>query len=260
MDGVKNKTKSRKEGAGSPAPFTFIIKMQMQGKTILIIEDDSKIADLIELYLQKEEFRVLKVESGKEGLELAMQVKPALVILDRMLPEMEGLEVLKKLRNAHDTPVLILSAKSDEIEKILGLELGADDYLSKPFSPKELVARVKAILRRRTGPSTEQEALTLGELHLDPEKMSVTLALKPIELSALEFKLLHVLLKHPGKVYSREQLMEELYESKALVFDRTIDAHVKNLRKKLGDPIKNPKYILSVFGVGYKSAEPTNKV
>lgn len=227
----------------------------MNSKTILIIEDDTKIADLIELYLLKEEYRVLKSENGKEGLELAVQIKPALIILDRMLPEMEGLEVLRKLRAKFEIPVLILSAKSDEIERILGLEMGADDYLSKPFSPKELTARVKAILRRQSCPEGEQSAIELNGLTLDPEKMTTQFNGKNIDLSVLEFKLLHTLMKHPGRVFSREQLMSELYNSQALVFDRTIDAHVKNLRKKLKDDPKKPKYIESVFGAGYKFAE-----
>lgn len=227
----------------------------MNPKTILIIEDDPKIADLIELYLLKEEYRVLKSENGKEGLELALQIKPALIILDRMLPEMEGLEVLRKLRAKFEIPVLILSAKSDEIERILGLEMGADDYLSKPFSPKELVARVKAILRRQSCPDGEPSVIELKGISLDPEKMSTHVNGKNSDLSVLEFKLLHTLMKHPGRVFSREQLMSELYNSQALVFDRTIDAHVKNLRKKLKDDPKKPKYIESVFGAGYKFSE-----
>lgn len=225
-------------------------------KTILIIEDDAKIAELMQLYLQKEEFRTVIAATGTEGLELALKIHPDLVILDRMLPEMEGLEVLRQLRAKANTPVLIVSAKSDEVEKVVGLEVGADDYLSKPFSPKELVARVKAILRR-SQPSERVglEALRLLDLTLDPEKMSVIQNARPIFLSALEFKLLYTLARHPGRVYSREQLMQEVYESASLVFDRTVDAHVKNIRKKLKDNPKKPRYIASVFGVGYKAIE-----
>ncbi len=225
-------------------------------KTILIIEDDAKIAELMQLYLNKEDFRTVHSATGSEGLELALKIHPDLVILDRMLPEMEGLEVLRQLRTKYSTPVLIVSAKSDEIEKVVGLEVGADDYLSKPFSPKELVARVKAILRR-SQPSERagQETLHFQDLVLDPEKMSVTQATKSISLSALEFKLLCTLARHPGRVYSREQLMQEVYESASLVFDRTVDAHIKNIRKKLKDNPKKPRYIASVFGVGYKALE-----
>lgn len=225
-------------------------------KTILIIEDDLKIAELMQLYLEKEEFRTVHSLTGTEGLELALKIHPDLVILDRMLPEMEGLEVLRQLRTKYSTPVLIVSAKSDEIEKVIGLEVGADDYLSKPFSPKELVARVKAILRRSGAQErTGQETLRLQDLILDPEKMSVQQNGKTVALSALEFKLLYTLARHPGRVYSREQLMQEVYESASLVFDRTVDAHVKNVRKKLKDDPKKPRYIASVFGVGYKLLE-----
>ena len=222
-------------------------------KTILIIEDDAKIADLIQLYLAQEEFRCIQAHTGTEGLEHELKVKPDLIILDRMLPEMEGLEVLKKVRAQLDVPVLILSAKSDEIEKIIGLEVGADDYLSKPFSPKELVARVKAILRRSRRAAPQHAVLHYKDLMLDPEKLLVMQGNKTIDFSALEFKLLYALAQHPGRVFTREQLMGEIYDSSlALVFDRTIDAHIKKLRKKLGDNPKKPKYIASIFGVGYK--------
>jgi DNA-binding response OmpR family regulator len=225
-------------------------------KTILIIEDDAKIAELMQLYLNKEDFRTVHSANGSEGLELALKIHPDLVILDRMLPEMEGLEVLRQLRTKYSTPVLIVSAKSDEIEKVVGLEVGADDYLSKPFSPKELVARVKAILRRsQPAERAGQETLHLQDLVLDPEKMSASQNGKNVALSALEFKLLCTLARHPGRVYSREQLMQEVYESASLVFDRTVDAHIKNIRKKLKDNPKKPRYIASVFGVGYKTLE-----
>lgn len=222
-------------------------------KTILIVEDDPKITELIRLYLEKEEFRTLSAADGAEGVKLALQVKPDLLILDRMLPEMEGLEVLKKIRTQLDIPVLILSAKSDEIEKIIGLEVGADDYMSKPFSPKELIARVKAILRRTRAAAPQSAVLHYKDLTLDPEKLLVLQNQKPLALSALEFKLLYTLAQHVGRVFTRDQLMSEIYDSsQSIVFDRTIDAHVKNLRKKLNDPSKKPTYIASVFGVGYK--------
>lgn len=229
-------------------------------QTILIIEDDKKIADLIQLYLQKEEFRTVQAHDGEKGLELALQIKPDLIVLDRMLPKLEGLEVLKKLRMQLEVPVLILSAKSDEIEKIIGLEVGADDYLSKPFSPKELVARVKAILRRTHSSSVEiGDVIHYKDLILDPGKMQVSQAEKIIELSVLEFKLLHFLMKNPGRVFSRKQLMNEIYDSQTFVYDRTIDAHIKNLRKKMKDDPKKSRYIYSVFGVGYKLLENENQ-
>lgn len=221
--------------------------------TILIIEDDPKIADLLRLYCEQESYRVIHSDCGKTGLELAQQSDPDVILLDRMLPEMEGLEILRELRLTHQTPVLILSAKSDEIERVVGLELGADDYISKPFSPKEVMARIKAILRRsQNSPAPNTKNVEIGMLSINPEKMSVTLEGKSLRLSVLEFKLLHLLASHPERVYSREQLMNELYDSKGLVYDRTIDAHVKNLRKKLKDSPKNARFIESVHGVGYK--------
>lgn len=222
-------------------------------KTVLIIEDDKKIAALVQLYLEKEGYRTVQADEGEEGLKLALSVKLNLIVLDRMLPGMEGLEILKNIRKQNNTPVLILSAKADELEKVIGLEVGADDYLSKPFSPKELVARVKAILRRSAGSSNPQVVLTYQDLNLDPEKMQITQAGHLLTLSPLEFKILYNLARNPGRVFTRQQLMEEIYDSSQnIVFDRTIDAHVKNIRKKLNDPAKKPRYLASVFGVGYK--------
>ncbi|MFA5792291.1 MAG: response regulator transcription factor [Candidatus Gracilibacteria bacterium] len=228
-------------------------------KTILIIEDDKKISELIELYLQKEEFRTVCIDDGKEGLKIALQIKPTLIILDRMLPSMEGLEILKSLRITSQIPVLILSAKSDEIERIIGLELGADDYLSKPFSPKELVARVKAILRRQKPQTQEYQSIEYKDLIIDTNKMSLIKNGTNIKLSPLEFKLFLLMASHPGRVFTREQLMNEMYDSsQKFVFDRTIDAHIKNIRHHLKDDPKKPKYIESVFGVGYKTLENEN--
>ncbi|MFA5855044.1 MAG: response regulator transcription factor [Candidatus Gracilibacteria bacterium] len=228
-------------------------------KTILIIEDDAKIADLIGLYLEKEGFHTVHSANGLEGLEIALKIKPILIVLDRMLPQMEGLEVLKQLRMKEKLPVLILSAKSDEIEKIIGLELGADDYLSKPFSPKELVARVKAILRRSNIAQIYDKEIAYKDLVLNPEKMLVTKKGLPIKFSPLEFKLFFLMATHPGRVFTREQLMHEIYDSnQKFVFDRTIDAHIKNIRHHLGDSPKSPKYISSVFGAGYKLLENEN--
>lgn len=222
-------------------------------KTILIIEDDKKISELLRIYCQKDGFRTVQAFDGTDGLEKALQIKPDLIILDRMLPSLEGLEILKKVRQEYEIPFLILSAKSDEIEKIIGLELGADDYLSKPFSPKELMARVKAILRRSSSITSENPGLKFKDLELNPEKMLVTQSGIQIGMSVLEFKLLHFLVKNPGRVFSRDQLIQKLYSSsQSMVFDRTIDAHIKNIRKKLGDNAKKPKYIASVFGAGYK--------
>ncbi len=226
---------------------------------VLVIEDDQKIADLVRLYLEKENYRVLTCSDGQEGLELALKTKPSLLILDRMLPGLEGLDVLRQLRVKISIPVIILSAKSDEIEKVVGLELGADDYVSKPFSPKELIARVKSVLRRVPSLSQEKIEAALIQvrgLSLSPEKMCVELDGELLALSSLEFKLLYLLASHAGRVYSRDQLLTEIYDSTHhLVYDRTIDAHIKNLRRKLKESPKKPRFIASVFGVGYKFLE-----
>lgn len=219
--------------------------------TVLIIEDDPKIAELIQLYCDQEGFRNIHASSGPEGLELALKVKSDAIILDRMLPGMEGLEVLKQIRASQNTPVLLVTAKADEIERIIGLEMGADDYIAKPFSPKELMARVKAILRRQ-GHSPSGEVLHHGPLRLDPARMELTLDDDSIELSVLEFKLIQIFMQAPGQVFSREALMQKIYNSNALVFDRTIDAHIKNLRKKLGDDPKKARFLETVYGAGYK--------
>lgn len=225
-------------------------------KTILIIEDDPKITDLIRLYCEQDGFRVISSASGAEGLELATKGQPDCVILDRMLPEMEGMEVLKGIRKTSHVPVILVTAKADEMERILGLELGADDYVAKPFSPKELMARVKAVLRRSVTRAPEQEVIQWKDLVIDPQKMSILQGSKRIECSAMEFKLLQAMANQPGRVFSREELIDLLHDSYAdIVLDRTIDAHVKNLRKKLGDNPKKPTYIQSVFGVGYKCKE-----
>lgn len=231
---------------------------------ILIIEDDTKIADLVRLYLERDGYRVLVSHDGKEGLELALKAKPQLLILDRMLPSMEGLEILKQLRAHSSLAVIVLSAKSDEIEKVVGLELGADDYVSKPFSPKELMARVKTVLRRMkpngsAEASTGETMIRSGDLLLDHNKMLVELDEKEEQLSSMEFKLLFFLASHAGRVYTRDQLLSEVYaSSQNLVYDRTIDAHVKNIRKKLKEDSKKPRFIASVFGVGYKFLEHEN--
>lgn len=226
-------------------------------KTILIIEDDAHIADLIKIYCEQEGYRAIISDNGKEGAQMAQRIQPEAIILDRMLPEMEGLEILKQIRQKHQTPILLVTAKADEVEKIIGLELGADDYIAKPFSPKELMARLKAVLRRSQNKTPQQKIhIRHLDLELDGEKRMLTKNKKSIELSPLEFKLLTTLMQFPGRVFSRNELLEKVYESEhTTVFDRTIDAHVKNLRKKLEDDRKKPRYIESIFGVGYKLNE-----
>lgn len=222
--------------------------------TILIIEDDPAIAELIQLYGKNDGYRTIHVADGKEGLDLAFQIKPDAIVLDWMLPGMTGLEVLKALRKSSNIPVLMVTARSDELDKILTLEIGADDYIVKPFSPKELMARIKAILRRTAiTEKDELKAIQIHDLTIDPDTFTVKQDKKNLELSALEFKLLTILASHPAHAFSREKLMEKLYDGEvSRVYDRTIDGHIKNLRKKLGDAPKKPRYIESIFGIGYK--------
>jgi DNA-binding response OmpR family regulator len=226
----------------------------------LIIEDDTNIANLVSLYAEKEGYIVHHSEDGLNGLEDFSVFQPDFIILDLMLPEMDGIEVAKKIRKTSSTPILMLTAKSEELDKILGLEIGADDYLTKPFSPRELMARIKTILRR-ANPLTEKtdqsNIIQIHDLSVNIEKMEVRQQNSLLHFSSLEFRLLLFLIQHPGIVFSRDRLMEEIYvHDDVIVFDRTIDVHIKNIRKKLGDDSKSPTYIQSIFGVGYKFVEP----
>lgn len=229
----------------------------MPKKRILIVEDDPHIADLIRLYTEKEGWDSATAENGAKALSLLKSYPAELIVLDIMLPDMDGIEVLREVRKEQSIPVIFLTAKSEEIDKILGLELGADDYVTKPFSPKELIARMKAIFRRLQ-PDTDKKprSIHVRDLEMDSQKMEVRVKGKAVRISGLEFTLLFFLASHPGQVFSRNQLMDSMYpENDVLVIDRTVDVHIKNLRKKLNDPAKQPKYIESVFGVGYRFIE-----
>ena len=224
---------------------------------ILIVEDDKKTASLIALYLEREGFQTLIAYDGQQALELAQRHKPLFVILDLMLPVLDGWEVCRQLRQSSDVPILILSAREDEVDRVSGLTLGADDYVVKPFSPRELVARVKAILRRgRLGPTREKQLLSVEGLVLDREKRKVTLNGNPILLTPHEFHLLQTLMSSPGKVFTREELLARLYpRHEAVVIDRVVDVHIGKLRQKIEKEPSNPKYILTVRGIGYRFVE-----
>jgi len=224
---------------------------------ILIVEDDKKTASLIALYLEREGFQTLIAYDGQQALELAQRHKPLFVILDLMLPVLDGWEVCRQLRQSSDVPTLILSAREDEVDRVSGLTLGADDYVVKPFSPRELVARVKAILRRgRLGPTREKQLLSVEGLVLDREKRKVTLNGNPILLTPHEFHLLQTLMSSPGKVFTREELLARLYpRHEAVVIDRVVDVHIGKLRQKIEKEPSNPKYILTVRGIGYRFVE-----
>ncbi len=226
--------------------------------TVLVVEDDQGIASLIRLYLEKEHYKVTIASNGNEGIQLFSRINPDIVLLDLMLPEKDGWTVIKGIRENSNVPIIVLTAKSEEIDKVLGLESGADDYMTKPFSPRELVARIKAVMRRSHAltNSLHNSAFQIKDLLIDPLKIEVQKSGKHIRFSALEFKLLNFLASHPGYVYSRNQLIDIIYaEQDVFVEERTIDVHIKNIRKKLNDPPKNPHYIESIFGVGYRFIE-----
>lgn len=220
---------------------------------VLIVEDDRNTAALIKTYLEKEGFQTVVVFDGEEALEMIKTTNPGFVILDIMLPKMDGWEVCRKLRSFSDVPVLMLTAREEEIDRVLGLSLGADDYVVKPFSPRELLERVKAILRRaRPVPSSKVELLSMGGLVLDPEKLKVTLRGKTISLTSHEYKLLYALMRSPGRVFSRSELLDHFYQHGEVVVDRVIDVHIGKLRQKIEKDPSSPQYIQTVRGFGYR--------
>lgn len=225
---------------------------------IMIIEDEAKIAHLLADYLEREGFRTLSWPEGTGALDQIRTHNPALVILDLMLPGMDGITLCRELRTFSQTPVLMLTARVDEIDRLLGLKIGADDYVCKPFLPREVVARVQAILRRTRPPATELQPLATEEpalqyrnLTLYPERYRCEAAGQGVELTPLEFRMLQTLMSRPGRVYSREKLMELCYTDDRIISDRTIDSHMKNLRRKLNALLPDD-LIQSVYGVGYK--------
>jgi len=225
---------------------------------ILIIEDDRKTASLIALYLEKEGYRTLIAYDGETALQMAKDYKPMFVVLDLMLPRLDGWEVCRRLRKTSEVPILILTAKDEEVDRVAGLTLGADDYVVKPFSPRELVARVKAILRRAQNRPVVEATPILSHrgLVLDPEKQKVTLNGQRIELTHHEFTLLHALMAAPGRVFSRDELLAFLYPNReSIVIDRVVDVHIGKVRQKVEKDPANPTLILTVRGSGYRFAE-----
>jgi two-component system OmpR family response regulator len=225
---------------------------------ILVVDDDAKIVRLVRTYLERDGFRVVEASDGKSALAAIALEAPALVVLDLMLPEVDGLSIIRAVRRSDRTPIIMLSARGTTADRIAGLEAGADDYLPKPFSPAELVVRVKRILDRSTAGSvaastTTTPILAASDLLVDRDRHTATLAGRPIELTTLEFRLLATLLQADGRVLSREQLLDAIYgEGVALVLDRSIDAVVKRLRHKLNDDSGKPRYVATVRGVGYR--------
>ncbi len=228
---------------------------------ILIVEDERDIVNVVKGYLEQAGYQTLSAYDGKTGLFMARQEKPDLVVLDLMLPEMDGLDVCRAIRRDRDpvvadTPIIMLTARVEETDKLIGLELGADDYVTKPFSPRELVARVRTVLRRleRAERTSDSRPLHAGDLTLDPIRREARLGDQLLDLTPTEFDLLHVLMANPGRPFSRLELLERLQGEAYAGYERTIDVHVKNLRKKLGEGGRTPRYIKTVLNVGYKFA------
>jgi DNA-binding response OmpR family regulator len=222
----------------------------MGKETILVVDDDPHIVELAALYLRSEGYRVVSASSGAQALQKVADEQPALVVLDLMLPEMDGWEVCRQLRARGMLPIIMLTARSDEVDRIVGLELGADDYVVKPFNPRELVARVRAVLRRAIPATVEPTApLVVGPLRIDPARREAHLEQRPLTLRAKEFDLLLVLAQHQGVVLSRKQLLEQVWDFDYYGDTRTVDVHVAHLRQQLGE---GALLIETVWGVGYK--------
>ena len=228
----------------------------MAGETILIVDDEPKIVKTVRAYLESAGFRVVIAEDGQMALTVFRHEKPALVILDLGLPGMDGLDVARTVRRDSNVPMIMLTARVDEADKLIGLELGADDYVTKPFSPRELVARVRAVLRR-AGVEREQAPLPIvsGDVKIDLERRLVTLSGQTVELTPTEFDLLVVLARHPGRVFTRLELLDRVQGYAFEGYERTVDAHVKNLRQKIEPDPKEPRYVQTIYGVGYRFGE-----
>ena len=225
-------------------------------KTVLVVDDEPRIAQLARDYLEHAGFGVLLAGDGRSALQAIATRRPDLVVLDLGLPELDGLEVTRTARESSRVPIIMLTARDDELDKLLGLELGADDYITKPFSPRELVARVRAVLRRSEAAPTEpDDHVVVGGLSLDAAKLRTTVAGRPIELTSTEFSILLTLARQPGRVFTRAQLLDAVRGVAFESYERAIDAHVKNIRRKIEPEPHRPRYLLTVYGVGYRLAD-----
>ena len=224
-------------------------------KTILVIDDEPKIVEICRDYLVAAGFDVITASDGPQGLAAARRERPDLIVLDLMLPGMDGLDVCRELRRESSTPVIMLTARVEESDKLVGLELGADDYLTKPFSPRELVARVRAVLRRASGPAAPAEVIRAGALTLDRARYRALLPDREVALTPTEFEILAALASQPGRIFSRAQLLTVARGVAFESYERAIDSHIRNLRRKIEPGEGEPRYIITVHGVGYKFAE-----
>ena len=224
-------------------------------KTILVVDDEPQIVQLVRDYLEHGGFKVLTAADGQSALRAAATLRPDLVILDLGLPGVDGLDVTRSLRRNGEVPIIMLTARTDESDKLVGLELGADDYVTKPFSPKELVARVRSVLRRSEAAKSPGDVIRIADVELDVPRMQVTAGNRPVELTQTEFQLLATMARQPGRVFSRAQLLNAVHGVAFESYERAIDAHIKNIRRKIEPDPHNPRYLLTVFGVGYRFAD-----
>ncbi len=226
----------------------------MSGKKVLVVDDDAKTVELVKLYLNRDGYRVLTAYDGNEALEIARKSQPDLIVLDLMLPGISGLDICRILRQESEVPIIMLTALTTDDDRLKGLDLGADDYVTKPFSPRELAARVRAVLRRLPG-ERGPDKIEHGNLTVNFMKHEAFLEGKPLNLTPVEFKVLGTLVKEPGRVFSRAQIIEKALGYDFDGFDRTIDVHILNLRRKLEPDPRHPRYIKTVYGAGYKLME-----
>ena len=223
-------------------------------KTVLVVDDEPKIVDVVREYLEHAGFAVRTAGDGPGALERARALAPDLIVLDLGLPGLDGLDVARQLRKSSRVPVIILTARGDEVDRIIGLEIGADDYLVKPFSPRELVARVRAVLRRvdERDTAADDEPLVRGDVVVDPVRRRVTVAGKAVDLTPTEFDLLAHLARQPGRVFTRAQLLTAIHGVAVESYERAVDAHIKNLRRKIEPDPRHPRYVLTAHGIGYR--------
>jgi two-component system, OmpR family, alkaline phosphatase synthesis response regulator PhoP len=226
--------------------------------TILVVDDEPRIVQLVRDYLEHGGFTVLVASDGQSALRSARTGRPDLVVLDLGLPGLDGLDVTRALRRGGQVPIIMLTARAEESDKLVGLELGADDYITKPFSPKELVARVRAVLRRVEGMREPADVIRVGDVELDVPRMEARFGSRRVELTKSEFQLVAAMARQPGRIFTRAQLLDVMKGVAFESYERAIDAHIKNIRRKIEANPRSPHYVLTVFGVGYRFAEPTS--
>jgi DNA-binding response OmpR family regulator len=224
-------------------------------QTILVVDDEAKLRQMIRVYLEQENYRVVEAGNGRDALYVAREAKPDLIILDLMMPEMNGYDFMRAFSKEAEIPVIMLTARVEDQDKILGLELGADDYVTKPFNVRELTARVRAVLRRGQRATNEPDLLRAADIVLDRTKVTVSVGGRDVDLTRSEFELLAVLISSPGRVFSRLDLLDRMSGDAYEGYERTVDVHIRNLRSKIESDPKHPKYVETVYGMGYRFAE-----